>query len=1546
MKKLLSILLSVLLLLSTMAVLTILPAVATTTENEPVNLIVNGDGSMKTWGDNKDENGNAYTTITDTTNPNFGLIVQSNFYGWRSMNYGTKTTTDPETSETTTTYTPYANCSIRWTKTPNVPDLYYAGYTTDTNGISLQVNNGNASMQDIKIEKDKTYTVSFDATFYPKASSAAVTGLWFDAHIDDGAGEFMCDKWPGTGSTENKYVAVTGKSYDLCDQNDDVYNEMVVDTTTKAYDTYSYTKSDGTTVTNWDFGGFKNYTFTFAANDVINDFSMTDDDSDGYYDARFVIKNNCSTILLFDNVTIYESHNIISSDGGYVNTEFAYANTTSTIVATPYYGNNFKGWYNGDTLVSTSATYTGVITSDLTAKFDVYNQIVDGSFESGTDAGITQFTEAKRYSTIAISPTLVSPTETPAATHGNYCLEINPGDTTNAASKQLFNLPVTISKDTEYYFEYYVYCVPSTYTDSAGTEVTNNYFNSYFCPIVGTSLSSWNTSSLNLFKSYTYTFFNENGKKNNTNVYSWNGTVQAAKTMLTVDTRMVSINQQWVCVRLLFNSGNSEDIFGTDTTATLNLQIGVENAINADIRLDNIFFGESTQNANMTATAGGTVSTATTVPMHYKSTAYGSLPSETDYTVSYYPAKANEYTATADTGYRFVGWYDGDTLVSSNATEIFYSGKNYTAKFEPVPTYTITATAEKNADGIYGGYVINKSQVINEAENVTVNAVTYAGNTFEGWYNGETKVSSNESYTFTVASDVDLVAKWNVENLWPDSGYENTEIGLEQMIHHNINGQWKAKGNFAYWSHAKAVTDRVNSGSASLFLQHRNNEVGTEVSVTPNTDYEFSLNWRIYPTDSRFSQISVYSENGSKIAYFDINTPYSTDFQNTKVVFNSGNNDKIFIAFTYTAGSPGIWLDDIVLVPFTGEDTGYYRVTYDFGDSNMVNAIEYVKGGEYTLRAHTFFERSTVMKDFVNYTVGSENKVPGDVITVEGDITVTINYKDHVSSDLTDNTTFDPANYEFTFAALPDPQKLLLHHGDYYGKIGEWLIANKEAYKIAGVMALGDLTEHGSWTQFSASYDAFKDVIKAMPFGVSLGNHDYMGGGGTGNYTATQGPEYNTLYNHFFKDDIVESLLANNGGAYPYVNKAIEGYEVMSADADIDDVTNTYYVYDNGYIVISLEIYPRTEILNWANAIAKANPEKKVIVTTHSHLGDNGELLNDDDLYYIAANETTNSGTTVRETLLETNSNIVMMVCGHDSTQQIVYDEHTREDGSIYYEVLIDNQDDDENYRGVGMVALLGFRADGTIDTTYYSTIWNKYFKSDVNEVTFDFGITSHSDVAENVTEGEAIDTSVVDNDRYFIPYGALYYTDENGDIKYVDKDADGKFTAPVTGTFNFTGFKKPAFGKLLTFGASANPTDGTVQYGSYIESVTEGTQYGTMFITGDWDAFVKYYQDNKSWTVDEIVAKVSAMYDNKIANYDGYVPISAGEDIAIFVYKVDQKNWMYKNDGGVLEFALRVVGLEANQNCTAVAYAKTESGCEFSENVISTSFNKLVGAN
>ena len=118
--------------------------------------------------------------------------------------------------------------------------------------------------------------------------------------------------------------------------------------------------------------------------------------------------------------------------------------------------------------------------------------------------------------------------------------------------------------------------------------------------------------------------------------------------------------------------------------------------------------------------------------------------------------------STSKTGYTFKGWYKDSTLTQSagaSGASFTPSGSSDTitlyAKWE-INKYTVSTSSSPTAGGTTSGdgsYNYNSS--------VTVTATANAGYSFAGWYIGDTKKSSDASYTFTLgAANVSLVAKF------------------------------------------------------------------------------------------------------------------------------------------------------------------------------------------------------------------------------------------------------------------------------------------------------------------------------------------------------------------------------------------------------------------------------------------------------------------------------------------------------------------------------------------------------------------------------------------------------------------------------------------------------------------------------------------------------------------------------------------------------------------------------------------------------------------
>ena len=129
---------------------------------------------------------------------------------------------------------------------------------------------------------------------------------------------------------------------------------------------------------------------------------------------------------------------------------------------------------------------------------------------------------------------------------------------------------------------------------------------------------------------------------------------------------------------------------------------------------------------------------------------------------AYSDGQSATLTATNNPGYLFSGWYKDGVRVSSNKSYTFtvIEDVTLTAKFSTLSmSYTVTATADPTAGGTVTG-----GGSYSAGNTATVTATPKSGWHFIGWFEGNNKVSSNASYSFTVTGNVNLTAKFEKDN--------------------------------------------------------------------------------------------------------------------------------------------------------------------------------------------------------------------------------------------------------------------------------------------------------------------------------------------------------------------------------------------------------------------------------------------------------------------------------------------------------------------------------------------------------------------------------------------------------------------------------------------------------------------------------------------------------------------------------------------------------------------------------------------------------------
>lgn len=121
----------------------------------------------------------------------------------------------------------------------------------------------------------------------------------------------------------------------------------------------------------------------------------------------------------------------------------------------------------------------------------------------------------------------------------------------------------------------------------------------------------------------------------------------------------------------------------------------------------------------------------------------------------------------SETGYTFIGWYDGETKVVVGVYKVTKnvlfiakwskSGQTEEEPDKPIVTYTVSYSFDK---GVTDAELLNPI-TISEGAAITAEQLpelSATGWSFEGWYDGETKVIAG----YKVTKNITLVAKWSL----------------------------------------------------------------------------------------------------------------------------------------------------------------------------------------------------------------------------------------------------------------------------------------------------------------------------------------------------------------------------------------------------------------------------------------------------------------------------------------------------------------------------------------------------------------------------------------------------------------------------------------------------------------------------------------------------------------------------------------------------------------------------------------------------------------
>ena len=267
-----------------------------------------------------------------------------------------------------------------------------------------------------------------------------------------------------------------------------------------------------------------------------------------------------------------------------------------------------------------------------------------------------------------------------------------------------------------------------------------------------------------------------------------------------------------------------------------------------------------------------------------------------------------------------------------------------------------------------------------------------------------------------------------------------------------------------------------------------------------------------------------------------------------------------------------------------------------------------------------------------------------------------------------------------------------------------WIVDNKDSKKIEYVFGVGDLTEWnatcnkgGYWSWDDEFRQAKNQITKldaaGIPYALVPGDHDEANRYVSGIYTQDGTRDY-SKYNEHFAD-----LLAPRVTGY---------YE----DGNCASYYINFEVAGTKYMLLALEVAAPNRVLDWANEVVAANPDRRVIITTHAFMFSDGTRLGAEDEgthNYSGADGANirNNGEMMWDEFVKLHSNIVMVLSGHIVSSDVVWRQDKGVNGNTVTQILVNPQYMDASY---GMVCMLYFSEDGNdVQVEWISTGPNDY---------------------------------------------------------------------------------------------------------------------------------------------------------------------------------------------------------------------------------------------
>ena len=287
-----------------------------------------------------------------------------------------------------------------------------------------------------------------------------------------------------------------------------------------------------------------------------------------------------------------------------------------------------------------------------------------------------------------------------------------------------------------------------------------------------------------------------------------------------------------------------------------------------------------------------------------------------------------------------------------------------------------------------------------------------------------------------------------------------------------------------------------------------------------------------------------------------------------------------------------------------------------------------------------------------------------------------------------------PQDGAFTLVALPDTQHYCEKYPESYEAQTRWIVAQREARRIAGVLHLGDITNNNTPGQWENAVRAMKHFDGQVPCFMAPGNHDY---GPKGSGTLRE-----TSFTQYFPPDTFKSR-ETFGGFY---------------DREPERVENSFHLFtaaQRKFLVLCLEFGPRRDVVRWANEVVACHADREAILVTHAftyyddarydwkQLGEKQRWNPHDYGMAKSGGDDVSDGEELWQNLVSRHRNFIFTINGHVLEDGLGRLTSATPGGREVHQMLVNFQMRPRG--GDGWLRLLEFRADGTLHVADYSPV-------------------------------------------------------------------------------------------------------------------------------------------------------------------------------------------------------------------------------------------------